>query len=346
MEEVNAYLVGGGERSLIVDPGLKHEVSFAVMQQALREFSIDLRRTDFFITHAHLDHIGLVVRLKTDESQVYIGRREMEHIEFDWEGAISFALSYGFPQSDLASLLKKHPWYTWTWLRAELHFPFHVSYEQDKIHVGDYTFTVIETPGHSAGHLCLYEPAKKMLISGDHILEGITPTTQRWSPQCNPLLDYITNLEKIEALDVGIVLPGHGDSFTGCKERIRDMQEHRAQRTSEILSLLGQGPSNCLQARLTDDMEGDYDSWDRSPVVKKWFSTGETIAHLCYLEKQGLSGNTIAMGASGFYFGREERRVSFHSIPIFPTCFSLIKKMGSIDLGGNHMHNLSVQMCV
>ena len=55
-----------GERNLIIDTGMYNDECFNAMQAALKKLDVDLKKTDFFITHAHGDHIGLVTRLIHD----------------------------------------------------------------------------------------------------------------------------------------------------------------------------------------------------------------------------------------------------------------------------------------
>ncbi|WP_267496977.1 MBL fold metallo-hydrolase [Candidatus Methanoliparum sp. LAM-1] len=60
----------------------------------------------------------------------------------------------------------------------------------DKISTENYSFKIILTPGHSPGHICLYETNFKFLIAGDHILPKITPNIIPYKEDSNPLYDY------------------------------------------------------------------------------------------------------------------------------------------------------------
>jgi glyoxylase-like metal-dependent hydrolase (beta-lactamase superfamily II) len=160
--------------------------------------------------------------------------------------------------------------------------------EGDTISIGDYAFRCIETPGHTRGHMCLYEPSKKILVAGDHILNDITPNIQLWSDGWNPLKEYLASLEKVYGLDIELVLPGHRSIFRNCKERIQELKQHHEKRFEEIISILGKGSKNAF--RVASQMSWDiiYDSWDLFPVLQKWFAMGEAIAHLKYLEEKGI----------------------------------------------------------
>ena len=72
-------------RNLIIDTGFNRKECLEAMQKGLQELDIDLHQTDFFITHLHADHFGLVSKLVTETSRLYFNRPEMELIEA-WEG--------------------------------------------------------------------------------------------------------------------------------------------------------------------------------------------------------------------------------------------------------------------
>jgi hypothetical protein len=66
------------------------------------------------------------------------------------------------------------------------------------------------------------------------------------------------------------------------------LKHHHEKRFDEIISILGKGSKNAF--RVASQMSWDiiYDSWDLFPVLQKWFAIGETIAHLKYLEEEGV----------------------------------------------------------
>jgi glyoxylase-like metal-dependent hydrolase (beta-lactamase superfamily II) len=74
LKYLNSYVVRDAQKSLIIDTGLNRKECLAAMQEGLRELDIDLKRTDFFITHLHADHFGLIAKLITDSSLIFFGR--------------------------------------------------------------------------------------------------------------------------------------------------------------------------------------------------------------------------------------------------------------------------------
>ena len=69
-----------GSENLIIDTGMYNDECFNAMQVALKKLDVDLKKTDFFITHSHGDHIGLVSRLIHAGSIVYINELEAQII--------------------------------------------------------------------------------------------------------------------------------------------------------------------------------------------------------------------------------------------------------------------------
>ena len=289
LKYLNSYVIRDPERSLIIDTGLNRKECLEAMQAGLREIGIDLAKSDFFITHLHADHFGLVGKLVTDSSNVFFSRPEKELME-SWEGfgaMIAYAGRNGFPENELRAALDKHPGakYGSEWI-PELK----VLEDGDQIHVGDYRFQCVATPGHTMGHICLYEPHKKVLVAGDHILVDITPNIQCWSDAQNPLKHYLASLDKVAGLQVDLVLPGHRRLIRDHQARIGELQSHHAQRLAEVLTILGRGAMTAFEvaSRMTWDLKCDH--WDEFPVAQRWFATGEAISHLRLLEEEGRVG--------------------------------------------------------
>jgi glyoxylase-like metal-dependent hydrolase (beta-lactamase superfamily II) len=286
LKTLNSYIIKDTERNLIIDTGWDQKECMDAMQAGLRVLGVDLKRTDFFITHLHADHLGLLSRLATETSTIYFNQLEAERIKSlgRWNSFVDFARMNGFPEDELRSALHSHPGFKYG-LKGDL--PFHVVKEGDRINIGDYSFECVETPGHTKGHLCLYEPGKKILAAGDHILGDITPTIQLWSDEWNPLEEYLASLEKVHKLDIELVLPGHRGMIRNCKKRIRELRDHHERRLEEIVSILRKGRQNAFEVASKMSWDVIYKAWDMFPVAQKWFATGEAISHLKYLEEKG-----------------------------------------------------------
>jgi len=287
LKALNSYLVKSPERNLIIDTGWNQQECMDAMQAGLKELEIDIKKTDFFITHLHTDHLGLVANLVTDTSTIYFNQPEADRIKSGifLDDLMNFARLNGFPEKELQQIPHAHPGFKF---RSKGPLSFHILKEGDTLRVSDYVFHCVETPGHSKGHMCLYEPSKKIFVAGDHILDGITPTIALWSDEWNPLKEYLKSLDRVYQLDIELVLPGHREVFRNPKKRIQELKDHHQKRLDEIIAILRKGRKNAFQvaSRMTWDIT--YDSWDLFPVSQKWFATGEALSHLKYLEEQGV----------------------------------------------------------
>lgn len=288
---LNSYIVKGGDRFLIIDTGFNREECQNEMNASLQKLGVDLNQTDIFVTHLHVDHMGLAGTLATDNSKVYFNEKEARLVNTQrnnwadhWQKLLNVYVANGFPAEGARLSLETHPARKYG-LKKEV--AFSVVRDGDMIEVGDFHFKCVATPGHSPGHMCLYEPDKKILVAGDHILFDITPNITHWLEMDDPLNEYLTNLEKVRALDVKFVLPGHRRLVHNLHKRIKELQEHHRDRLNEVLTALGDGAKTTLQIapRITWDITSK--SWEEFPPAQKWFAFGETLAHVKFLENKG-----------------------------------------------------------
>lgn len=306
LKSLNSYVITGPERNLIIDTGLNRKACETAMNAGLQDIGIDMTNTDIFITHLHADHFGLVLKLATKSTTVYFNRPDAELIE-SFEGfdpMIEYAGVNGFPREELRSALEQHPGYKHgtDWMPE-----MKLLDDQETIRVGDYSFRCIHTPGHTMGHMCLYEPAQEILISGDHILIDITPNIQCWSDDEDPLKAYLASLEAVRSLNVKRVLPGHRRLFSDHVRRIDELIRHHHNRLDEIRTILHEsGGQNAYQVASQMTWDIRCDRWEDFPVAQKWFATGEAISHLRYLEAAGEI-NRYSSREMTFYGEHNER---------------------------------------
>ena len=285
LKYLNSYIIKGPARSLIIDTGLNRKECLDAMQKGLDTLGIDLSKSDIFITHLHADHFGLVSELATDSTNILFSRPNKELME-SWEGfgaMVAYAGQNGFPEDQLKAAIDKHPGakYGSDWIPETK-----VLDDGDVIDVGVYHFKCVATPGHTMGHTCLYEPDKKILVAGDHILIDITPNIQCWSDTDNHLKHYLASLDKVNKLQVDLVLPGHRRLINNHRARIEELKKHHALRLDEVLAILQKGSMSAFEVAAHMSWDIDCEHWDQFPVAQKWFATGEAIAHLRYLEEE------------------------------------------------------------
>jgi len=166
-------------------------------------------------------------------------------------------------------------------------FPDRVLYGGEIINTGLYELEVIWTPGHSPGHVCLYEPRNQFLFSGDHILPVISPNiSYHVQSGDNPLGDYLYALHKIQNLAVTKVLPAHEHIFTDLKARIEQLVDHHDKRKAEIQQVISKESSNAYQ--ISSQITWDFPlAWEQFPPLHRRSAVTETIAHLECMRWEG-----------------------------------------------------------
>jgi len=297
LKSINCYIVTGKEKNLMIDTGMNMDECLRAIKNGIEELKIDLSKTDIFITHMHADHSGLAVVLAREERVVYFNRKEIElFLSFKgnyWENVITFMKKHGFPQDEATNAVYKHPGYKYIAMGYVNLLPVE---DGDIIDLGNFVFQCIQTPGHTPGHTCLYELDKKIFFSGDHILYDITPNISAWSDEEDFLGNYLESLEKVEKIDVRLVLPGHRNPFTNFKERIDELKEHHSNRLYEIMDILKGGEKTAYEIASLMKWDIDIQCWKDFPILQKWFAVGEAISHLLFLKKKNLITSKIKDG--------------------------------------------------
>lgn len=286
LKELNSYVIKGEDRHLIIDTGFNRSVCYEAMQKGIAELGIDLNKTDFMLTHMHADHTGLVLRLASETSKIFFSRIDARVFDDPkgWQSLIDFAELNGFPADVLQKAIKNHPGFKYS---PEKKPVFTLLDDGDVLECGGYRLQCVATPGHTQGHICLYEKDKRILFSGDHVLFDITPHIESWVYTTNSLADYMASLDKIYNLPVDLVLPGHRNFLGDLKNRIDELKAHHRERAHEVLEVLGDKILNAYEIAAGMTWDIDCATWDDFPVAQKWFATGEAIAHLRYLEGDG-----------------------------------------------------------
>ena len=294
LKATNSFIIKSANRNLIIDTGMNREECKTAMLDALDQLGIDLAVTDFFVTHLHADHVGLVDELASKEATIYFNRPDAEILNYTdlWQLVGSLAGRHGFPSELVNAAIDSHPGQRYSPVNP---IGFTMVEDGDMINCGSFELQCIHTPGHTGGHTCLYEPQKKLFFSGDHILGDITPNISTWLDESNPLEEYFGSLGRVYAMDIDLVLPGHRSIIHDCRGRIDELREHHKQRLEEVKEILcrkGSGSAFDVAAEMTWDITAD--SWDDFPLMQKWFATGEALAHIRYLESQGILKREMA----------------------------------------------------
>lgn len=290
LKAVNCYLIKGADRHLLVDTGLNHPECRKTLETGLAELDVSLDDTDFFITHLHADHMGLVGVIAGDDATVYFNETEAIRMgDAEKAGGFGDSMSYfarvaGFSKGELEESLAKHPGLKY---HAADNHEYTIVRDGQRLDIGDFQFECVQTPGHSPGHMCLYDRGKKLMICGDHVLAEISPNIGAWDKDDNPLGDYLESLDKVYDLDVELALPGHRRLLHDFHDRINELRAHHQERLDEVHTIVDGTPLSAYQiaSQMTWDLK--YDDWADVNTMQKWFAAGEAVAHLRHLLHDG-----------------------------------------------------------
>ncbi|MEA1959919.1 MAG: MBL fold metallo-hydrolase [Bacillota bacterium] len=285
LRATNSYFIRGNERNLIIDTGFNCEESKNAMLEGLKELNFRMENTDLFITHLHSDHSGLVNFLAIPETTVWMSEVDAKIVEASkesshWAMFSEFMKLSGLSATGIEDSISKHPGYS---NASEVFDRFTTVKQGSEIKVGEFSFQCVETRGHTKGHMCLYEPNKKILVSGDHILGKITPNITLWELNEDVLGNYLDSLDKIARLEIDTVFPGHRYVITDCRGRIEELKNHHERRMEDIINIVGQEKLNGVQVAEKMKWDLSYDRWEDFPWGQKLFATGEAMSHLYHL---------------------------------------------------------------
>jgi glyoxylase-like metal-dependent hydrolase (beta-lactamase superfamily II) len=291
LRDINIYIIKGKERALMVDNGMDLPSTWQELQADISQINLDLKQTDFFITHGHPDHCSNTNVLASTDAKVYLGREDLRMLYYGsaamQERHARRNKKMGVPEGDFFennSFRPVHPMFEMAEKRRQ---QFISPAEGMELQAGEYRFICIYTPGHSPGHVCLYDAHKKLLLCGDHILQKITPGILPQDDNDNPLADYLKSLEKIKKLEVELALPAHRSLIKNVKGRIESIEHHHAVRLNEILDILKETGLNPYQIASRMHWDVSYRNWEAFPIWQRTIATDEAEAHLRYLVSEG-----------------------------------------------------------
>lgn len=235
--EVNCYLVNGKNGVTLIDAGDYSEHGKKIWENVLNKGIIIEK---IILTHTHQDHIGLARWLQeTKGIPVYvseIGLTEMKkYTESDFKQKFNeFIQKYGYTKKQ-AVYQDKPGIYDFE--------PAGYYSTEGTIRIGDDLYEVIWTPGHAPDHFCFYQQEKKILFTGDHIIDNVSPVIGLWTAEeSNVLKDYFRSLELIRQYPTEIALAGHGATFYNLEDQVDDIRGKHLHRLEQLMALTSKDP--------------------------------------------------------------------------------------------------------
>ena len=288
--DTNCYIVKDGDETLVIDTGAPSDEGFAILDAALTELDVDRTRMRFFLTHLHLDHAGLVDRLALPGAKLYVSPVDFESVRASraassYDAARRAFTAEGVPPSDASGYAR---YAVEPRLFDASRLELVASCDGDAIEVGRYRFRVVETPGHTPGHLALYEPESRILFGGDHVLFVISPSIALFPDGEDGLQAYFDSLDKVRALRCETLLVSHGEIRSDFGERMTWLAEHHRQRLDEMVSVVRKRPRQTG----IDVVKGvawnvPHGRWEDIPAAQRWCIVGVGLSALNHLVDTG-----------------------------------------------------------
>jgi glyoxylase-like metal-dependent hydrolase (beta-lactamase superfamily II) len=284
LESVNVHLIKLDEGWMLIDCGMELDAAWQILEAAIAQMGIQWKDIRIILlTHMHPDHMGMSARLlELTGASLWMHAVEAEHLQLVARGTrrvpwLDEVFSRAGVSLDLQARMERH----FLQIRRNFHdlVPQRLFHGGELIPTATGPFQVLWTPGHSPGHICLYNESAKLLISGDHILENITPNVA-WHPDADTLGDFLTSLEGLRPLEIDIILPSHGVPFTGHGQWIANTIEHHGERCNEMLRLVRNAP------RSANTLVTEMWRKELSPI-NHHFAVFEVLAHLEHMQRQG-----------------------------------------------------------
>lgn len=194
---VNAFLI----EDTLVDAGIKSSA------KTILKYTSGIKINQHVLTHSHLDHMGSSNELsKTLKMPIWCGTKEKKYAE---NGRA--ILGVKFKKNPFANII----------LKAAVNPPVKIS---STLNEGDIVsgFTVIDTPGHTPGHISLFRDDDGVMILGDVLLNLNLLTTKK-GLHLPPLFSTVNqkqnlrSLKKVLDLKPSIICFGHGPVLTDFK---------------------------------------------------------------------------------------------------------------------------------
>ncbi|MCL2568861.1 MAG: MBL fold metallo-hydrolase [Oscillospiraceae bacterium] len=290
---LNSYVIVSPQRSLIIDTGFNRPECLDTLRRGIRELGLDMDKTDVLATHVHADHTGLISQTISADSKVYMGHADAEIFRNVmsagdtqwWNDGESRFRQEGYPEEKLTETRLANPARKFI---SEGLFEVTSLHDGDILRYGEWTWEVVSTPGHTPGHICLYERQHNILFTGDHLLFDITPNIAWWRELEDPLSHYFASLHKISSLNVNTVLTGHRQNEGTLEKRIPELLKHHEERLDDVLNIVQENPYSTgyeIASKMHWSIRAK--SWADFPPGQRWFAVGEAISHIDHLVLQG-----------------------------------------------------------
>ena len=284
---VNVFLFSDGKEADLLDCGMNSEESVEAIRRGIAHIGAK-RLRHLVVTHIHPDHYGAAGTFAGDGlADLHIHRLEVplvnpRYVELEQlvKEVHTYLLVNGVPPDESEVLSNSQR------ALSQLVKPAEPAVQLDgaeSLVMGRRTLRVEWTPGHSPGHICLYDPIDKVLFAGDHMLPELSPNIGL-HPQStpDPLHEYLEGLGRLAAYQPRLVLPAHGRPFTNAPARVEVLVSHHKRRLDQIVDIVARGSESKSAWNVAVELWGVRDN-----LYEKRLALQEGLAHLQALAVEG-----------------------------------------------------------
>lgn len=292
---VNAYLIED-EPLTLIDSGPNSAKALDELEQALQALGHRIEDIELLvISHQHIDHFGLasiLARRSGAEVAALSGlddylRSFREQTELDDVFAEQTMLRHGIP-TDVVSALRAVSASFRAWgSTVEVTRPLN---DGEDLQLRDRTLRVLHRPGHSPSDTLFWDEQRSLIMVADHLIKHISsnPLLARplgagrdfTGPRPHSLVTYIESMEQTRAMDVDLILPGHGHPIKDHKALIDLRMRMHERRAERIYNLIVQQPRTAHEIA--------QDLWGNVAVTQAYLTLSEVLGHVDLLINAAL----------------------------------------------------------
>jgi glyoxylase-like metal-dependent hydrolase (beta-lactamase superfamily II) len=297
----NVY-VTTAEPFTLIDTGTNTPETEAALMAGLARAGIPPERIDrIVITHGHPDHYGLAPRIRQlSDAPIFVGEADIPKLARDGsmlQATGKLLMGEGMPIETLMDMGERQQRQDFRDLHPEVEGI--VALRGGEILDFDgFTLRVLHLPGHTAGHICLFDDASGVLFSGDTLLLNITPNPLLEPDPSDPserrrsLMEYVDTLDRLAAMPLTEVFPGHGPPIERPHALIEEMREHHRARAAD------------LGSRLTSEGKTGWQlAMELFPALTgfdNFLAVSEVVGHMDLLVEEGRASTIVRDGVT-FY---------------------------------------------
>jgi glyoxylase-like metal-dependent hydrolase (beta-lactamase superfamily II) len=282
---VNSWAISAGSGVVLVDTGLADPGALGQLELALKEAGLRLEHVRLLVcTHAHSDHYGLagsIVDAAGCELWMHPNHAHMtanlDDPERMLERRIEVARQSGVPDSLITQAYEARrgqPLGVDRFVQPDRDLLPGTEVETD---LG--RWQVYETPGHAPSHVCLHQPDRRLLISGDHLLGRIS-LYYDYGYTPDPAGEYLESLDVVDRLDSDLCLAGHARPFREVSKKVAATRGTVLDRIERVRACLDGVPKSPFE--IVPQFLGEQDP---TPMMLNW-GLNEVLVYLNHLEKR------------------------------------------------------------